>query len=277
MFTEKNNNAVRYMVSDALPVPHLFTTRQGGVSTGHLESLNLIGGHGDRPENIKENFTRVAALLGAGPDDCCVTHQVHGNSVRTVTKADRHTCLSEIHYDADGIVTSEPLLPLFCFTADCVPVLLCDGVHGVVGAVHCGWRSSVADILGKAVEAMTALGAVPGDISAALGPALGACCFETHRDVPDAIEAWLGAAAAEPFIRHKPKTEVTADGEKFLVDLRGANACRLRQLGLRQENIDISEECTFCSHDKYWSHRYTKGMRGGQAAGIVLPDTGGRA
>ena len=60
-----------------------------------------------------------------------------------------------------------------------------------------------------------------------------------------------------------------ADG-KTMVDLRAANAVRLRQLGLRAENIDISPECTMCSHEKYWSHRYTKGRRGSQAAAIVL-------
>ena len=60
-----------------------------------------------------------------------------------------------------------------------------------------------------------------------------------------------------------------ADG-KTMVDLRGANKRRLVQLGLKEENIDLSEECTMCSHEKYWSHRYTKGDRGSQAAVIVL-------
>lgn len=283
MFNENHEHGLVYMTSDRLPFRHMFTTRHGGVSTGHLATLNLIGGHGDRPENIRENFTRVTAQLGVGPDDCCVTKQVHGNVVRTVTKADRHVCLSEIPYEADGIVTAEPGLPLFCFTADCVPVLLCDPVHRVVGAIHCGWRSSTTDILGNAVAAMCALGSEPQDIRAAIGPAIGACCFETHRDVPDAIEAWLGKEAAAPYFRPKPDPDsnlpfnisnLTLAERKFLVDLRGANACRLRQLGLRAESIDISEECTFCSHDKYWSHRYTKGMRGGQAACIVIPERG---
>lgn len=283
MFNENHEHGLVYMTSDRLPFRHMFTTRHGGVSTGYLATLNLIGGHGDRPENIRENFTRVTALLGVGPDDCCVTKQVHGNVVRTVTKADRHVCLSEIPYEADGIVTAEPGLPLFCFTADCVPVLLCDPVHRVVGAIHCGWRSSTTDILGNAVAAMCALGAEPQDIRAAIGPAIGACCFETHRDVPEAIEAWLGVDAAAPYFRPKPEDDsnlpfnisnLTLAERKFLVDLRGANACRLRQLGLRPESIDISEECTFCSHDKYWSHRYTRGMRGGQAACIVIPERG---
>ena len=281
MFLENNENGIIYMTSDRLPFRHVFTTRYGGVSTGHLATLNLIGGHGDSPENLRENFTHVAALFGKGPDDCCVTKQVHGNVVRVVTKADRHVCLSAVPYEADGIVTAEPGLPLFCFTADCVPVLLCDPVNRVVGAIHCGWRSSTADILGNAVEAMCALGAEPGEIRAAIGPAIGACCFETHRDVPDAIEAWLGADAA-PYFRPVSDSILEPDSalhiphatleQKFLVDLRSANACRLRQLGLRPEHIDISEECTSCCHEKYWSHRYTKGMRGGQAACIVIPE-----
>ena len=269
MFLENNVNGLVYMTSDCLPYRHLFTTRYGGVSTGHLASLNLIGGHGDQPENIRENFTRVAALLGFGADDCCVTKQVHGNVVRSVTKRDRHVCLSEVPYEADGIVTAEPGLPIFCFTADCTPVLLCDPAHAVIGAIHCGWRSSTADILGNAVEKMCALGAMADDIHAAIGPALGVCCFETHRDVPDAVEAWLGADAAAPYI--KPISD-SSSNSKYLVDLRGALACRLRMLGLQPEHIDISGECTFCSHEKYWSHRYTKGMRGGQAACIVIPE-----
>lgn len=281
MFIEKNENGLIYMVSDILPLRHAFTTRYGGVSTGHLRSLNLIGGHGDDPENIRENFRRVSALMGAGINDCAVTRQVHGADVRTVTEEDRHVCLSDAPYQADGIVTATPGLPLVCFTADCVPVLLADPENGVVGAVHCGWRSSVGDILAHAVEAMRALGAEPRAIRAAIGPAIGACCFETDRDVPDAVEQWLGAEAAAPYIRPRSMPR-TADGtphaadgtpsQKYLVDLRGANACRLRQLGLTPEHIDISEECTFCSHDKYWSHRYTKGKRGGQAACIVLPE-----
>ena len=268
MFQEHNLNGLVYMTSDLLPMRHMFTTRYGGVSTGHLATLNLIGGHGDCPENIRENFRRVSEVMGAGVDDCAVTRQVHGSVIRSVTEADRHICLSDIPYEADGIVTATPGLPLACFTADCVPVLLCDPAHRVIGAVHCGWRSSVADILGNAVDAMCNLGAEPGSIRAAIGPAIGACCFETDRDVPDALEKWLGKAS-ELFITPAPER----GPDKFLIDLRGANACRLIQLGIGKAHIDISEECTFCLHDKYWSHRYTKGLRGGQAAMIVLPET----
>ena len=178
-FIEHNENGLVYMTSTLIPARHLFTTRHGGVSTGYLSSLNLISGHGDEPENIKENFRRVAALLGAGVDECAVTKQVHKNVVRLVDGKDRHVCLSTVPYEADGLATATKGLPLFCFTADCVPVLLCEKSGKAAAAVHCGWRSSVGDILGEALKQLRSLGAAPEELCAAIGPAIGRCCFET--------------------------------------------------------------------------------------------------
>ena len=261
-FIENNENGLVYMTSSVIGARHAFTTRFGGVSGGIWSSLNLGSNRGDDPEAVRENYRRVCALMGAGIDDAAVTKQVHGNVVRTVTEEDRHVCLSVVPYEADGLVTAVRALPLMCFTADCVPALLCEEDAGVIAAVHCGWRSSVGDILKNAVEAMEALDAGREKICCALGPAIGRCCFETDDDVPDAVTAYLGGDTAGLFVRR-------ADC-KTLVDLRAANARRLLQLGLRAENIDVSEECTVCRHDKYWSHRYTKGRRGSQAAAIVL-------
>ena len=265
MFSENNKNGLVYMTSSVITARHLFTTRYGGVSTGDFASLNLGSNRGDPQENVAENYRRVAAFFGVGRDDCAVTKQVHGNEVRVVTGADKHVCGSKTPYEADGLVTTERGLPIFCFVADCVPALLCDAEHGDIAAVHCGWRSSVADILGVTVEKMCALGAEPESICAAMGASIGRCCFETDDDVPDAVKKYLGCDA-EKFFDRRP-------GGKTMVDLRAANAMRLRQLGLRAENIDVSHECTMCSHEKYWSHRYTQRMgqgRGSLAAGIVL-------
>ena len=262
MFIENNKDGLIYMSSDKIGARHAFTTRYGGVSEGIFSSFNLGSNRGDNPEHVRENYRRLCALMGVGIDDCAVTNQVHKNDIRIVDKNDKHVCMTKVPYEVDGIVTNEPGLPIICMVADCVPVLLWDGLHSVIAAVHCGWRSSVGDILKNAVEAMCSLGAVPADIHAALGPALGRCCFESDDDVPDAIEVYLGGDTEGLFDRR-------ADG-KTMVDLRAANARRLLQLGLAEENIDISQECTYCSHDKYWSHRYTKGNRGSQAAIIVL-------
>ncbi len=261
-FIENNENGLVYMSSSVIAARHAFTTRFGGVSEGIFSSLNLGSNRGDDPAAVRENYRRVCALMGAGIDGAAVTKQVHGSVVRSVTEKDRHVCMSRVPYEADGLVTAVRGLPLLCFTADCVPALLCDGSAGVIAAVHCGWRSSVGDILNNAVEAMCALGAERERICCALGPAIGACCFETDDDVPEAITRWLGGGTEGIFARR-------ADG-KTLVDLRAANKRRLLQLGVPERNIDVSDECTYCSHEKYWSHRYTKGQRGSQAAAIVL-------
>ena len=261
-FIENRSGELVYMTSELIGTRHAFTTRLGGVSGGEFASLNLGANRGDDPAAVRENYRRLCALMGADIDGCAVTRQVHGSAVRTVDSGDRHVCMSTVPYEADGLVTAERGLPVMCFTADCVPALLWDRQGRAVGAVHCGWRSSVADILKNAVEAMEALGSRRRDIFVALGPAIGACCFETDDDVPAAVERYLSGDTQGLLVRRP-------DG-KTLVDLRSANARRLTQLGLPEGNIDISGECTVCSHDKYWSHRYTKGRRGSQAAAIVL-------
>ncbi len=248
-------------------IPHGFTTRQGGVSEGIYGSLNLAFGRGDDRERVEENYRRVCDAFPIDMNKLVLTAQVHGDHIRTVTAEDWGKGLSRPKdYEADGLITDVPGTTLVAFGADCLTVLLYDTAHHAIGAVHAGWRGTASGILERAVEAMgEAYGTRPEDLLAALGPCISGCCFETDRDVPNAMTAALGSAAL-PFITDK--------GEgKFLVDLKGLNALRLRQVGVREECIDVSPDCTLCKPDKYWSHRYTKGERGSQAALISLPAT----
>ncbi len=257
-FIQNEKDGVVYMTAPVITAKHAFSTRYGGVSQGDFTSLNLGFGRGDPDENVMENYRRLGSALGMDVMRAAFTRQVHGSAVRVVTFECAVSPLERTATECDGVVTAERGLPIFCFTADCVPVLLCDSVRGVAGAIHCGWRSSVQDILGVAVSAMAGLGSHPEDIRAAIGPAIGAGSFETDSDVPDALRAWLGHDAEE-YIYSGVRPG------KYNVDLRGANARRLEQLGVRRESIAVSTECTFELHDKYWSHRYTS--RHGQARG----------
>ncbi|MGI5936659.1 MAG: peptidoglycan editing factor PgeF [Oscillospiraceae bacterium] len=263
-FTERNLSGVVCVTADNITARHGFTTRFGGVSTGIFESLNLGENRGDDPDLVRENFRRMGRALGIDPEAMAFSRQVHGNQVRIVTEKDRRSLFQPIEYEADGLVTNVRGLPIIIFTADCVPVLLHDPAAGVIGAVHCGWRSSVMDILGAAVGKMASLGARPENIRAAIGPAIDKCCFETGPEVPEAVEKYLSCDTEGLYW---PRPGVPG---KFMVDLKGANRHRLIQLGLKPENISVSQECTVCRADKYWSHRATKGRRGSQAAVICL-------
>lgn len=251
------------MKAPTIPFTHCFTTRWGGVSEGILESLNLGENRGDSKENVIENYRRLLEALGLPQQELCFTKQVHGNNVRVVTEEDRRALFTPFNYEADGIVTNVRGLPLICFTADCVPVLLCDPEANVAAAVHCGWRSTAADILKNAVKAMTDLGAIPEDICAAIGPAIDLCCFETGPEVAQAMEELLKDDSDGVCFP-------VGDTGKYMVDLKETNRRRLIQLGLRENNISVSDECTSCNCDRYWSHRKTKGERGSQAALIVI-------
>lgn len=262
MFSENRKNGVIYMTSGKIKTVHAFTTRFGGVSSGVFESLNLAENRGDNEENVRENYRRLRNALGIS-GGMVFSKQVHGTVIRTAAETDRREPFDPLEYEADGLITDKKGLPLIIFAADCLPILMHDPVKSVICAVHAGWRGTTADIAGKAVRKMcTEFSCSAENIRAAIGPGIGKCCFETGAEVADAVKNALGDMAEE-FLQEKE------DG-KFMTDLRGVNRELLVRAGISEENIDVSDECTRCSYEKYWSHRYTKGERGGHAAVIMM-------
>ena len=265
---EHNANGVVYLAADGFEaaggVAHGFSTRLGGVSEGIYASLNLGMNRGADPDRVRENSRRFTFAIGADLRQVVCSSQVHGDTVRTVTMADVGIGLDEAEpWQADGLITDIPGVALTVFSADCLPILLYDPVRRVVGAVHAGWRGTALGIAARAVERMVdCYGCDRLDILAAIGPGISKCCFETHEDVPNAMTEAMGAAALSAI-------EVQPTG-KFHVDLKALNARRLESAGLDVEHIAVSDECTHCLPEKYWSHRYTHGERGSQAAMIAL-------
>ena len=251
------------MVADGITVPHCFTTRLGGVSKGYLSSLNIGLHRGDDRENVEENFRILADALGIVPEDFVLTKQVHSDVVVKVGRSDRGRHMTEgASPECDALITNEPGVALVVFTADCTPILLHDPVTGAVGAVHAGWRGTAMGIAAKTVAAMVReFGCDPQNIRAAIGPNIGFCCFETDRDVPDAMLEALGEDV-RPFIRPKD--------EKYYVNLKEINALWLRKAGV--EAVEISTACTVCQSHRFWSHRVTRGRRGAQGAVIVCKE-----
>lgn len=252
-------DTLEYIRTESISVPHCFTTRFGGVSTGVNASLNLALNQNDTLENVETNLHILADALGFDENKLVMTHQIHSNTVRVVTEQDHVSLCHRDYPDCDGLVTNTPGVTLLVFTADCTPLLLYDPVTGAVGAAHAGWRGTASAIGAKCVEAMVKnFGSDPKNIRAAIGPNIAMCHFETDEDVPQAMRDAFGDAV-EPFMEKR--------GEKYHLDLKAINAMVLRRAGV--ETIDISDDCTCCSPERFWSHRVTRGARGSQGALIV--------
>ena len=254
---------LEYLTASGITVPHGFTTRFGGVSEGHLSSLNIGIHRGDAWENVLKNYEILGNALDFDVKSLVLSHQTHTDTVLRVGRAHCGAGLFAPELpECDGLITNEPGVALAVFTADCTPILLHDPVTGAVGAVHAGWRGTASAIAGKAVEAMAReFGSRPEDIRAAIGPNIGFCCFQTDADVPQAMEAAFGEAV-KPFIR--------SQGDKYYVNLKEINALVLRRAGVRQ--VELSEACTVCESHRFWSHRVTRGERGSQGAIIVCKE-----
>ena len=253
---------LEYLTAEGITAPHCFTTKLGGVSTGVMAGLNIAFKEGETMENVEENLRILGRALGFDPEKLVLTRQNHSDLVRVVTKADHSTLCHRDYPWCDGLVTNDPGVALMIFTADCTPLLFHDPVTGAVGAAHAGWRGTASQIGARVVEAMVReYGCDPADIRAAIGPNVGACHFETDADVPEAMLASYG---------EEVKTYIRSRGEKFYLDLKAINALSLRRAGVT--HIELSDDCTMCRPDRYWSHRITGDRRGSQGAVIVCKE-----
>ena len=222
-----------------------------------------------RPRS-SENRRRVAAAIGADLGDFVFTRQVHGAGVRVVTAADAGTgalALDESVPEGDVLVTADPSVVLAILTADCVPVVLLDSVAGVLACVHAGWRGTVARACAAAVDAMTGLGAVPDRIIAGIGPAIAADRYQVGAEVAQAArDACASAAMRAP----KAAAVVRPDGTgRWLFDLPAANRLVLREAGLRDGNIHVTQYVT--GTGVFFSDRSARPCGGWPCAGSAPP------
>ena len=188
----------------------------------------------DRAESAGGLAAAVAAVGAPLPLD--VPRQVHGARVLAASAGERP--------DADGLVTASSGRLVGVVTADCVPVLLVGRDARVAAAVHAGWRGAAAGVLEAAVRELAARGAAPRDVDAAIGPAVGGCCYEVGPEVRDAFEGRTGHATAVAW--------TGPTGGKYHLDLRRAVALLLEAAGVR--STAVLGPCTACT-PAYCSYR----------------------
>ena len=260
-FYYKNQNGVITLHCRALDeiagLRHCFTTRNGGVSTGYLASMNLSFIK-EKRETVEENYRRLCAAEGFVMPRLTLTHQTHTANVRLVNEATAGMGISKESdvRDTDGLITELSDTPLAVFVADCAPILMYDRGSGAVAAVHSGWRGTRHGIAAAALQKMAeAYGTEPRNVVAAVGPCIGRCCYEVGQDFRD---EWDRQEDESLF-------EVRENG-KYHFDLKEANHRVLQRAGVCE--IYVSEECTCCKPDLLFSHRATHGQRGNMA-GII--------
>lgn len=253
-----------FVKSNILRSPHAFATRRGGVSKlEHTKSLNLAFGRGDDNETVLKNLDIFAREVGFDPERVVSLPQIHSDKIFTVTgeNCGQGYFTREGIESGDGYVTGELGIALGIKTADCTPILFeaeKDGEVIAVGAVHAGWRGTVADIAGKCIERLVSeFSADRQGIRAAIGPCIHKCCYEVSGDLYTEVAKGLSEDMARRFVLPSEKSE-----GKYYCDLVGINRELLISHGLLAENVDVIEECTCCSAEKYFSHRYSNGVRG---------------
>lgn len=254
----KTINGITYYSSpklECLPgIVHAFLGRTGGVSSGHLASLNMGRREEDRPENLSENKKIIAQAFGIDISRLFTASQVHGDRILTIDRKDITPEEFKV-CDGDAIITNIKGISIGILTADCVPVLLFDPKKGVVGAVHAGWKGTALQIAKKCIRAMQdKFGTDPGDITAAIGPAISLCCYKVQDEVVVAVGHI--DMVTKPCEFH------------WCLDLPKANLIHLQEAGVTE--IDISGICTSCNFPLFYSHRKERGLTGRQLSFITL-------
>lgn len=258
---------LRYpLLSDTGIVKHGFSTRLGGVSEGCYASMNLSFTRGDREEDVRENFCRIADAIGVRCEDMVFSQQTHTSNVRVVTEADRGMGITRplAWQDVDGLVTDVPGICLVTFYADCVPLFFVDPVKKVIGLSHSGWRGTVAKIGKETVRKMREVyGCDPGDILASVGPSICQDCYEVSEEV------------IRQFQEHFPEKDRASlfykkENGKYQLDLWRANEMIFLESGIKTEHIAVTNICTHCNSDVLYSHRAMGDQRGNLAAFLAL-------
>jgi len=238
---------------DVIPgLVHGFCGRRGGVSCGPYAELNVSRRVGDDIASVEENWRRLATAIGDAVRFARM-RQVHGTRVVSVSKE------APDAGEADALISRASGLVLSVLTADCVPILLVAPQARAVAVAHAGWRGTLAGVVVEAIEALAQEYDVQlGDIHAALGPAIGGCCYEVDETIGNDFAARWGQA-------NVVRRSVSNTGKVYL-ELRTANVAQLAHAGVPTAQITVVGPCTRCHSGEFFSHRGSGGHAGRQVS-----------
>ena len=233
---------------------HGFTTREGGVSKGAYESLSMSPRRGDDIECVRRNEEILCEALELDIQRLSSTRQEHTDTVEIIDKERiGYGVKTPWEYGVDACITMQKNVPLLCYSADCVPILLYADDIKAVGVVHAGWRGTQTKIVYKTVQKLKEMGAENENIYAAIGPCIGQCCYEVDSDVA---------------LNFNEKYYIKKSNGKYMLDLALTNYDLIKSCSVKTENISMSGICTKCQNDLFFSHRGQNG-KSGTLGGII--------
>lgn len=254
---KRDNNDLRYYQFESLILPGIFQavfTRLGGNSPEPWNSLNLGGTVGDAGERVRNNLSKLLVSIGGSNEELVQIRQIHSKDVIIAEQA--MDCI----YRGDAIITNKPGLILMMRFADCVPIIFYDPVLRIAGIAHAGWKGTAQEISLKTVRKMEEIfGSKPSDLIVGIGPSIGPDHYLVGEDVISVIKQ------AFPWNWNQILIDST-DGVKL--DLGKANQISLEKAGVT--SIEISNICTGCHTDEWFSHRAENGRTGRFAAVVSL-------
>lgn len=244
-------------------VIHGFSTRNGGVSQGCYQSMNLGFVSGDEEKRVRKNFELFGEAIGINWKDLVLSDQTHQTKIRVISEQDRGAGIMapKKYKGVDGLITNVPEIPLMTFHADCTPLYFVDPIKRVVGMAHAGWRGAFSGMASKMIEEMRRVyGSEAATIQVGIGPAIGECCFFIREDVYRQVKV---------FPNYVTKLKKVKE-EQWSVSLESVHEHFLQIEGVLANNIWKSKVCTFCESERLFSHRRMGEKRGNLAAVIQL-------
>ena len=239
-------------------ISHFVSGREGGISTGEKGELNLSYAVGDNPDNVSQNRKKVAQAMNVENDNLFFPQHSHGKRVLNVGYKKEQS-----FENTDALISNVPGFCLATTAADCVPILIYDPKYKAIGAVHAGWRGTVAQIITCAVESMVKdFGTDPGDLKVGIGPSICPQVYEVGEEVIQEVH--------KVFKNDAEKLLTTSENKgKANFNLWEANKLQLVTLGTKEKNIEVAGICTYINNGQFFSARASKNS-GRFAAGILL-------
>lgn len=267
VFRTDTHTAVPYLSFLALEQTNMvvngFSTRMGGASKGKFASMNFSYSRGDNPEDVLENYTRMAEALNVERDRMVVSWQTHTTNIRLVTEEDegKGVIWERDYQDVDGLICNVPGITLVTFYADCVPLYFVDTKNCAVGLSHSGWRGTVNRMGEATLSAMKkAFGTCPEDVTACIGPSICKDCFEVGEEVIQEFQQTFSSVYWDELWKENGRAG------KYQLDLWKANQIILQEAGVKKEKITVTNICTRCNNQYLFSHRKCGENRGNLAA-----------